>query len=79
LEGGEGKIETFYVDRDRAAVVNIGTKDIKNDLKGKKLRDARRVEAGNAIGDDEEAEKDTFLIQGKFELKYAYVRISPDQ
>ena len=37
LEQGERKIETTsYVDRDRAAAVNMGASDIKSDLKGKR-------------------------------------------
>ena len=37
IDAGERKVETTsYVDRDRAAAVNMGTSDIKSDLKGKR-------------------------------------------
>ena len=34
--------ETTYVDRDRAAAVTIGSKDLKSDMKGKRRRDFRK-------------------------------------
>ena len=69
----EGKrvTETTYVDRDRAAAVTIGSKDIKNDLKGKRKRDFRKKKEGD-IGDeeDEECDKETYFAQGRYELKH---------
>lgn len=56
------------MDRDRAAAVTIGSKDIKNDLKGKKRRDFNKAQ--NDEGDDDECDKETYLAQGKFELKH---------
>ena len=56
--------ETTYVDRDRAAAVTIGSKDIKNDLKGKKRRDFRKKRDGEEDEDDE-CDKETFFAQGK--------------
>jgi hypothetical protein len=65
---GERRMEVEYVDRDRAAAVVIGTKDIVNDLKSKKRRE--RMENANAILLEEEVDMDTYLAQGEHELKY---------
>ena len=64
-------MEVEYVDRDRAAAVVIGTKDIVNDLKSKKRRE--RMENANAILLEEEVDMDTYLAQGEHELKYFYI------
>lgn len=55
------------MDRDRAAAVVIGTKDIVNDLKSKKRRE--RMENANAVLGEEEVDMDTYLAQGEYELK----------
>ena len=57
--------ETSYVDRDRAAAVTIGSKDIKNDLKGKRRRDFRKKKEGDMDDDDEECDKETYFNQGR--------------
>ena len=64
---GERRVEVEYVDRDRAAAVVIGTKDIVNDLKNKKRRE--RMENANAILLEEEVDIETYLAQGEHELK----------
>ena len=61
--------ETTYVDRDRAAAVTIGSKDIKNDLRGKRKRDFRKKKEGEMDEDDEECDKETYFAQGRYELK----------
>ena len=61
--------EVIYVDRDRAAAVQLGTKDIKNDLRHKKKRD-RMENAQNAQSlMDDEMSFGIFLAQGEHELK----------
>jgi hypothetical protein len=60
-------MEVEYVDRDRAAAVVIGTKDISNDLRTKKRRE--RMENANAVLGEEEVDMDTYLAQGEYELK----------
>jgi hypothetical protein len=57
---GERRQEVEYVDRDRAAAVVIGTKDIVNDLKNKKRRE--RMENANAILLEEEVDLETYLV-----------------
>lgn len=61
--------ETTYVDRDRAAAVTIGSKDLKSDMKGKRRRDFRKKREGDADEDDDECDKETFFAQGRHELK----------
>ena len=63
---GEIIEEVMYVDRDRAAAVTLGTKDIRSDIKGKRF-----TIGGGDI--EEEADDDswifTYIKQGQYELK----------
>ena len=61
--------EVIYVDRDRAAAVQLGSKDIKNDLRFKRRRD--RMENAQ-VHDDDEISFATFIAQGDHELKYVF-------
>ena len=63
---GEIIEEVMYVDRDRAAAVTLGTKDIRSDIKGKRF-----TIGGTDI--EEEVDDDswifTYIKQGQYELK----------
>lgn len=63
---GEIVEEVMYVDRDRAAAVSLGTKDIRSDIRGKRF-----TIGGGEI--EEEADDDswifTYIKQGQYELK----------
>ena len=63
---GEIIEEVMYVDRDRAAAVTLGTKDIRSDIKGKRF-----TIGGGDI--EEEVDDDswifTYIKQGQYELK----------
>lgn len=67
-ETGERRQEVIYVDRDRAAAVVLGNKDIKNDLKHKKRRDRMDNAQGSSMVDDD-MNFATYLAQGEHELK----------
>ena len=56
--------ETTYVDRDRAAAVTIGSKDLKSDMKGKRRRDFRKKREGDVDEEEDECDKETFFAQG---------------
>ena len=64
----ERRAEVSYIDRDRAAAVVIGNKDIKNELKVKKKRD-RMENARDPAAVLEEVDYETYLLQGEHELK----------
>lgn len=66
---GERRVEVLYVDRDRAAAVSIGSKDIKSDLRHKKKRDRKENAEAVATQEEDECDRDTFLAQGQYELK----------
>ncbi|RZC35820.1 tetratricopeptide repeat protein 25 [Asbolus verrucosus] len=55
--------EEIYCDKDRAAAVNMGSKDIKQSLKLKRKQDRSR-----ALQIPEEAEPGTFLALGNYEM-----------
>lgn len=55
--------EEVYCDKDRAAAVNLGSKDIKQSLKLKQKQDRRSV-----LQIPEEAEPGTFLALGNYEM-----------
>lgn len=58
------KSEELYTDKDRAAAVNLGTRDIKQSLKLKRAQDRSR-----ALHIPEEADPAQFLALGYYELK----------
>lgn len=55
--------EEVYCDKDRAAAVNLGSKDIKQSLKLKRKQDRTRI-----MQIPEEAEPGTFLALGNYEM-----------
>ncbi|KAJ8984058.1 hypothetical protein NQ317_006556 [Molorchus minor] len=55
--------QEVYCDKDRAAAVNLGSKDIKQDLRMKKKEDRTRY-----LQIPEEAEPSTFLALGNYEM-----------
>lgn len=63
--------EEIYTDKDRAAAVNMGNKDIKQSLKLKRKEDRSR----NLLI-PEEAEPGTFLALGDYEMKRGDLRIA---
>lgn len=63
--------EEIYTDKDRAAAVNMGNKDIKQSLKLKRKEDRSR----NLLI-PEEAEPGTFLALGEYEMKRGDLRIA---
>ena len=58
--------ETLFVDRDRAAAVSSGARDIRGDVK------QRALTLNEAVDDDrsDEAWIFTYIKQGQYELKY---------
>lgn len=65
------RVEEIYTDKDRAAAVNLGTKDIKQSLKMKKRQDR-----SHALQIPEEAEPSTLLALGNNELRSGDVKIA---
>lgn len=63
--------EEIYTDKDRAAAVNMGNRDIKQSLKLKRKEDRSR----NLLI-PEEAEPGTFLALGEYEMKRGDLRIA---
>ncbi|CAH0558269.1 unnamed protein product [Brassicogethes aeneus] len=63
--------EELYCDKDRAAAVNLGSKDIKQSLKLKRKQDRSEI-----LQIPEEAEPATFLALGKHEMRRGDFRIS---
>lgn len=63
--------EEIYTDKDRAAAVNMGNKDIKQSLKLK-----RREDRSRNLMIPEEAEPGTFLALGEYEMKRGDLRIA---
>lgn len=63
--------EEIYTDKDRAAAVNMGNKDIKQSLKLK-----RREDRSRNLMIPEEAEPGTFLALGEYEIKRGDLRIA---
>lgn len=63
--------EEVYTDKDRAAAVNMGNKDIKQSLKLK-----RREDRSKNLMIPEEAEPGTFLALGEYEMKRGDLRIA---
>lgn len=57
------RYEEIYCDKDRAAAVNLGSKDIKHSLKLKRKQDRSK-----ALQIPEEAEPSTFLALGNYEM-----------
>lgn len=57
------RTEEVYCDKDRAAAVNLGSKDIKQSLKLKRKQDRTRI-----MQIPEEAEPGTFLALGNYEM-----------
>lgn len=57
------RYEEVYCDKDRAAAVNLGSKDIKQSLKLKRKQDRTRM-----LQIPEEAEPGTFLALGNYEM-----------
>jgi len=64
-EAGEVRTEVMYVDRDRAAAVTLGSKDIRSDMKSAQTG-KRGDEEGNT---QDEKNYLTFMTQGQFEFK----------
>lgn len=67
------KYEEIYCDKDRAAAVNLGSKDIKQSLKLKRKQDRTRV-----LQIPDEAEPGTFLALGNYEMCRGYSKIAMD-
>lgn len=65
------KREELYCDKDRAAAVNLGSKDIKQSLKLKRKQDRSKI-----LQIPEEAEPATFLALGNYEMGRGDLRIS---
>nr|XP_018903410.1 PREDICTED: tetratricopeptide repeat protein 25 [Bemisia tabaci] len=63
--------EEVYTDKDRAAAVNMGSRDIKQSLKMK-----RRADRSKALQIPEEAEPGTLLALGNYELRNGDVAIA---
>lgn len=63
--------EEIYTDKDRAAAVNMGNKDIKQSLKLK-----RREDRSRNLMIPEEAEPGTFLALGEYEMKRGDLKIA---
>lgn len=62
-QNGNNRQQEIYCDKDRAAAVNMGSKDIKHSLKMK-----RRQDRSKALQIPEEAEPSTFLALGNYEM-----------
>ncbi|KAL3282532.1 hypothetical protein HHI36_005712 [Cryptolaemus montrouzieri] len=67
------KHEELYCDKDRAAAVNMGSKDIKQSLKMKRKQDRSK-----ALQIPEEAEPSTFLAWGNYEMNKGDLKIALD-
>lgn len=65
------KHEELYCDKDRAAAVNMGSKDIKQSLKLKRKQDRSKI-----LQIPEEAEPGTFLALGNYEMCRGDIRIA---
>lgn len=65
--------EEIYCDKDRAAAVNLGSKDIKQSLKIK-----RKQERSKMMQIPEEAEPGTFLALGNYEMCRGDLQIAID-
>ncbi|XP_071053157.1 outer dynein arm-docking complex subunit 4 [Onthophagus taurus] len=65
--------EENYTDKDRAAAVNMGTRDIKQSLKLKRKQDRSK-----ALAIPEEAEPGTFLALGNYEMGRGDLNIALD-
>lgn len=65
---GQRRQEEVYTDKDRAAAVNMGSRDIKHSLKMK-----RRQERSKALQISEEADPGTLLALGSHELRSGHV------
>ncbi|XP_056643713.1 outer dynein arm-docking complex subunit 4 [Diorhabda sublineata] len=65
------KYEEIYCDKDRAAAVNLGSKDIKHSLRLKRKQDRSK-----ALQIPEEAEPGTFLALGNYEMCRGDIRIA---
>lgn len=68
---GPRRQEEIYTDKDRAAAVNLGTRDIKQSLKIK-----RRQDRSHQLQIPEEAEPGTLLALGNNELRSGDVKIA---
>lgn len=68
---GQHRQEEVYTDKDRAAAVNMGSRDIKHSLKMK-----RRQDRSKALQISEEAEPSTLLALGSHELRSGDVNIA---
>lgn len=68
---GTVRMEEIYTDKDRAAAVNMGSRDIKHSLKMK-----RRQDRSKALQIPEEAEPSTLLALGSHELRSGDVDIA---
>lgn len=68
---GVKRQEEIYTDKDRAAAVNMGSRDIKHSLKMK-----RRQDRSKALQIPEEAEPSTLLALGSHELRSGDVEIA---
>lgn len=67
------KREELYCDKDRAAAVNMGSRDIKQSLKMKRKQDRSK-----ALMIPEEAEPSTFLAWGNYEMNKGDLKIALD-
>lgn len=67
------RYEEIYCDKDRAAAVNLGSKDIKQSLKLKRRQDRTRV-----LQIPEEAEPGTFLALGNYKMCRGDLNIAID-
>ncbi|XP_044752383.1 outer dynein arm-docking complex subunit 4 [Coccinella septempunctata] len=67
------KREELYCDKDRAAAVNLGSRDIKQSLKMKRKQDRSK-----ALMIPEEAEPSTFLAWGNYEMGKGDLKIALD-
>ncbi|XP_076269712.1 outer dynein arm-docking complex subunit 4 [Rhynchophorus ferrugineus] len=65
--------EEIYCDKDRAAAVNLGSKDIKQSLKIKRKQDRSRI-----LQIPEEADSSTFLALGNYEMCRGDIAIAVD-
>lgn len=68
-----GRNEEIYCDKDRAAAVNLGSKDIKQSLRLKRKQDRSKF-----LQIPEEAEPGTFLALGNYEMCRGDLRIAID-
>lgn len=56
-------VEEYYVDRDRAAAVTLGSRDIRSDVKG------RKAFLEEVDDNEDDSWIFTFIKQGQYELK----------